>query len=83
MLSRDEIEEAVAAAPRSVVLGTGRDAVTMAHRGVESNARCIVHSSPYRKVASAPNLCDSQYSQHLSTPLPSFETSSWTARSTG
>ncbi len=46
MFTADEIEEVVAAAPRSVVLGTGRDAVTMGHRGVESHERCIIHSSP-------------------------------------
>ena len=46
MLGRDEIEEIVAATPGRVVLGTGRDAVTMGHRGVESDVRCVVHSSP-------------------------------------
>ena len=46
MLTRDEIEEIVAAAPDSIVLGTGKDAVVMEHRGVESTSRCIVHSAP-------------------------------------
>ncbi len=46
ILTRDEIEEVVAAAPRKVVLGTGKDAVTMSHRGVESEERCVIHSAP-------------------------------------
>lgn len=46
VLSRDEIEDIVAAAPGRVVLGTGKDAVVMEHRGIESTKRCIVHSGP-------------------------------------
>lgn len=44
--SKDEIIAAAAFAPRSVVLGTGKDAVVMGHRGVESTKRCIIHSGP-------------------------------------
>lgn len=44
--SREEIELAVASAPSAVVLGSGKDAVTMRHRGVESRERCIIHSGP-------------------------------------
>jgi methylamine--corrinoid protein Co-methyltransferase len=43
---RDEVEDIVAAAPREVVLGLGKDAVVMRHRGVESGIPCVVHSGP-------------------------------------
>ena len=46
MLTQDEISEIVDAAPSSVVLGSGKDAVVMQHRGIESTKRCIVHSAP-------------------------------------
>ena len=44
--SRKEVEEAVAAAPSAVILGTGADAVVEAHREVESRAPCRMHSGP-------------------------------------
>ena len=46
LLSRAEIEEAVAAAPSAVVLGEGKDAVVERHRGVESEIPCLMHSGP-------------------------------------
>jgi len=46
MFSRDEVEDAVAAAPASLVLGTGKDAVVMGHRPVEGDVPCVVHSGP-------------------------------------
>jgi|MDTC01.3.fsa_nt_gb methylamine--corrinoid protein Co-methyltransferase len=46
MFSRDEIEEIVAAAPSVVVLGEGKDAVTMRRREVEGDERCVIHSGP-------------------------------------
>lgn len=44
--SREEVIEAVAAAPSSLVLGTGKDAVVERHRGVESMVPCRMHSGP-------------------------------------
>jgi len=46
MFSRDEVENAVAAAPASLLLGTGKDAVRMGHRPVEGDVPCVVHSGP-------------------------------------
>ncbi len=46
LFSRAEVEEAIAAAPAAVTLGTGKDAVVMRHRGVESHIPCVVHSGP-------------------------------------
>jgi methylamine---corrinoid protein Co-methyltransferase len=46
MFTRDEVEEAVAAAPNAVVLGTGKDAVVERHREVESDIPCLMHSGP-------------------------------------
>ena len=46
MFTRAEVEETVAAAPASVLLGTGKDAVTMSHRPVEGDVPCVVHSGP-------------------------------------
>ncbi len=46
LFSRDEVEQTVAAAPASVTLGTGRDAVVMRHRGVESVIPCVVQAGP-------------------------------------
>jgi methylamine---corrinoid protein Co-methyltransferase len=46
LFSRDEVEEAVGAAPSSIVLGEGKDAVVEQHRGVESDIPCLMHSGP-------------------------------------
>jgi methylamine--corrinoid protein Co-methyltransferase len=46
LFSRDEILEAVAAAPSKVVLGAGKDAVVEQHRSVESSLPCRMHSGP-------------------------------------
>jgi methylamine--corrinoid protein Co-methyltransferase len=46
LFTRDEVEEAVALAPKNFTLGTGKDAVVMKHRGIESNIPCIIHSGP-------------------------------------
>jgi methylamine--corrinoid protein Co-methyltransferase len=46
LFSRDEVEETVAAAPSSFVLGTGKDAVVMRHREVEGDTPCTVLSGP-------------------------------------
>lgn len=46
LFSRTEVEEAVAAAPASVRLGNGKDAVVMRYRGVERDVPCIIHSGP-------------------------------------
>ena len=46
MFTRAEVEDAVAAAPSSVLLGSGKDAVTMGHRPVEGDVPCVVHSGP-------------------------------------
>jgi len=46
LFSRDEVEEAVALAPKDFVVGTGKDAKVMRHRGVESDIPCIIHSGP-------------------------------------
>jgi methylamine--corrinoid protein Co-methyltransferase len=44
--SREEIEEALALAPREVTLGMGEDTVIERHRLVESDMPCIIHSGP-------------------------------------
>ncbi len=46
IFSRQEVEDAVAAAPHAVMLGTGRDAVLMQHLNVEGRERAVVHSGP-------------------------------------
>jgi len=46
LFSKDEIEEALALIPRSFTVGTGKDAVVMRHRGVESEIPCLIHSGP-------------------------------------
>ena len=46
IFSRDEVESAVAAAPASLLLGTGKDAVVMGHRPVEGLVPTVVHSGP-------------------------------------
>jgi methylamine--corrinoid protein Co-methyltransferase len=46
LYSRAEVEQAVAAAPASVTLGTGKDAVVMRHRGNKNHVPCVVHSGP-------------------------------------
>src|SRR4030066_1348757 len=42
--SRQEVETAVAATPRAITLGTGKDARVMRHREIETAEPCIVHS---------------------------------------
>jgi methylamine--corrinoid protein Co-methyltransferase len=46
LFARDEVEEKVAMVPRSIPLGTGKDAVILQHRGVESTIPCVIHSGP-------------------------------------
>lgn len=46
LFTRDEVEEAVALAPKNFTVGTGKDAVVMRHRGVESDIPCNIHSGP-------------------------------------
>ena len=46
LFSREEVEDAVAAAPNAVLLGTGKDAVVERHRGVEDMEPCCMHSGP-------------------------------------
>ncbi|MCJ7733907.1 MAG: monomethylamine:corrinoid methyltransferase, partial [Anaerolineales bacterium] len=46
LFSREEIEEAVAAAPSEVILGEGKDAVIERHREVEGMEPCCMHSGP-------------------------------------
>jgi methylamine--corrinoid protein Co-methyltransferase len=46
LFTRDEVEEAVALAPKDFILGKGKDAVTMRHRGIESTIPCVIHSGP-------------------------------------
>jgi methylamine--corrinoid protein Co-methyltransferase len=46
MFTRDELEDIVAAAPGSLTLGEGKDAVVMRHRPVEGSVPCCVHSGP-------------------------------------
>ena len=46
LLTQDEVEDAVASAPNSVVLGTGKDAVVEQHRQVEDLEPCKMHSGP-------------------------------------
>jgi len=46
LFTRDEVEEAVALAPKDFTVGTGKDARVMRHRGVESEIPCIIHSGP-------------------------------------
>ncbi len=46
LFTREEVEEAVAAAPRAVVLGAGKDAIVERHREVEGMEPCCMHSGP-------------------------------------
>jgi methylamine--corrinoid protein Co-methyltransferase len=46
MFSRSEVEQAVAATPAAVLLGTGKDAILMRHRGGNNDMPCVVHSGP-------------------------------------
>ncbi|MFV1949257.1 MAG: monomethylamine:corrinoid methyltransferase [Anaerolineales bacterium] len=46
LFSREEIEDAVAAAPSELVLGVGKDAVIERHREVEGLEPCCMHSGP-------------------------------------
>jgi methylamine--corrinoid protein Co-methyltransferase len=46
LFSREEILEAVAAAPSKILLGAGKDAVVEQHRNVESSLPCRMHSGP-------------------------------------
>jgi methylamine--corrinoid protein Co-methyltransferase len=46
LFTREEVEEAVAAAPSAVVLGEGKDAVIERHREVEGIEPCCMHSGP-------------------------------------
>jgi methylamine--corrinoid protein Co-methyltransferase len=44
--SRDEVEYAVATAPKTIIMGEGRDACEVHHREVETNIPCMIHSGP-------------------------------------
>ena len=44
--TREEVADAVAAAPNEIVLGTGKDAVVERHREVEGMEPCCMHSGP-------------------------------------
>ncbi len=46
LFTKEEVDEAVAAAPNAVVLGLGKDAVIERHRGVEDMEPCCMHSGP-------------------------------------
>ena len=46
MFSRLEVEQAVAETPAAVMLGTGKDAILMRHRGGDNDVPCVVHSGP-------------------------------------
>lgn len=46
LFKRQEVEEAIKLAPAKVILGTGKEAIIMRHRGVESSIPCVVHSGP-------------------------------------
>ena len=46
LFARDEVEEAVALAPKNFTVGTGKDTKVMRHRGVESDIPCLIHSGP-------------------------------------
>jgi len=46
LFTRSEVEAAVALAPRDIPLGTGKDAVVMRYRGIESKIPCVIHSGP-------------------------------------
>jgi methylamine--corrinoid protein Co-methyltransferase len=44
--SREEVQEILGQARNEIVLGTGKDAVVMRHRGIEDPTRPIMHSGP-------------------------------------
>lgn len=46
LFTRDEVEASMAAVSHAVTLGTGKDAVVMRHREIESGAPCTVLSGP-------------------------------------
>lgn len=46
LFTREEVEQAVAAAPSAFVLGTGKDAVVERHREIEDLEPCCMHSGP-------------------------------------
>jgi methylamine--corrinoid protein Co-methyltransferase len=46
LFPREEVETAVAEAPKAFTMGTGKDAREMRHREVETSDPCIVHSGP-------------------------------------
>ncbi len=46
MFTREEVEATVAAAPSSLVLGTGKDLVVERHREIEDLEPCCMHSGP-------------------------------------
>ena len=46
LFTREEVEAAVGAAPSNLILGTGKDAVVMRYRPVESKVPKIIHSGP-------------------------------------
>jgi methylamine--corrinoid protein Co-methyltransferase len=46
LFSPDEVQSAVAEAPRAITMGLGKDAREMCHREVETAEPCIVHSGP-------------------------------------
>jgi methylamine---corrinoid protein Co-methyltransferase len=46
IFSRSEVEQAVAGSPAAVMLGTGKDAILMRHRGGDNDVPCVIHSGP-------------------------------------
>ncbi len=46
LFTRDEVEETVALAPKDFTVGTGKDALVMRKRGIESEIPCLIHSGP-------------------------------------
>lgn len=46
LFSREEVESGLALVPREFTVGSGKDAVVMRHRGVESRSPCVIHSGP-------------------------------------
>lgn len=46
LFTRLEVEEAAAAAPAAVTLGSGKEAVVMRARGAKNDVPCVVHSGP-------------------------------------
>jgi methylamine--corrinoid protein Co-methyltransferase len=46
LFTREEVETAIGEAPRTIIMGLGKDARAMRHREIETADPCIVHSGP-------------------------------------